>query len=223
MTNEDEEIEDVELWPCKRCRATPSMVPTPSKIYPFQVECSCGLVGSNYAHPAEAAKSWKRFHGAEPQKSEPEPEPEPEREAFEDVVLWPCKGCGATPSLQKGQRHPDYLYVVRCKCGMGSCSYHAAADAARNWNLFFGGEPQKSEPEPGPTLDGVEHPSHYTSHPSGVECIEITEHLSFCRGNAIKYLWRAGSKDEVVEDLQKARWYISREIERLERAGATQS
>lgn len=63
--------------------------------------------------------------------------------------------------------------------------------------------------------DNVNHPKHYTSHPSGVECIEITEHLNFCIGNAIKYLWRAGLKGEQVEDLRKARWYIDREISRI--------
>ena len=62
--------------------------------------------------------------------------------------------------------------------------------------------------------DPVNHPKHYTEHPSGVECIEITEHMNFCVGNAIKYLWRAGLKGEQVEDLRKARWYIDREIEK---------
>ena len=61
----------------------------------------------------------------------------------------------------------------------------------------------------------VNHPKHYTEHPSGVECIEITEHMNFCVGNAIKYLWRAGLKGEQVEDLRKARWYIDREIARI--------
>ena len=63
--------------------------------------------------------------------------------------------------------------------------------------------------------DAVNHPSHYTEHPSGIECIEVTEHLSFCVGNAIKYLWRADLKhDDAIEDLKKAAWYINREIER---------
>ena len=63
--------------------------------------------------------------------------------------------------------------------------------------------------------DPVNHPSHYTEHPSGIECIEVTEHLSFCVGNAIKYLWRADLKhDDAIEDLKKAAWYINREIER---------
>jgi len=63
----------------------------------------------------------------------------------------------------------------------------------------------------------INHPPHYTSHPSGVECIQITQHLNFCIGNAVKYLWRAGLKGEAVEDLKKAAWYISCEINRLER------
>lgn len=64
-------------------------------------------------------------------------------------------------------------------------------------------------------MDNVNHPIHYTDHPSGVECIEITEHMNFCLGNAIKYIWRAGLKGEAVEDLEKAVWYIKREIERV--------
>lgn len=63
--------------------------------------------------------------------------------------------------------------------------------------------------------DPVNHPKHYTAHPSGVECIQVTEHMNFCRGNAIKYVWRAGEKGNEVEDLKKARWYIDREIKRL--------
>lgn len=64
--------------------------------------------------------------------------------------------------------------------------------------------------------DPVNHPSHYTSHPSGVECITITEHYGFNIGNAIKYLWRAGLKSsDPIEDLKKAAWYVNREIERL--------
>ena len=63
--------------------------------------------------------------------------------------------------------------------------------------------------------DPVNHPKHYTEHPSGIECIEITEHMNFCVGNAIKYLWRAGLKGEQIEDLRKARWYIDREIARI--------
>lgn len=59
------------------------------------------------------------------------------------------------------------------------------------------------------------NPNHYKSHPSKVECIQITEHMNFCRGNAIKYIWRAGEKNDEIEDLEKAKWYIEREIQRL--------
>ena len=77
--------------------------------------------------------------------------------------------------------------------------------------------------------DNVNHPSHYNSHPSGVECITITEHMNFNIGNAVKYLWRAGLKhgpsmaatealarhEQSLEDLKKAAWYVNREIARL--------
>jgi Protein of unknwon function (DUF3310) len=61
----------------------------------------------------------------------------------------------------------------------------------------------------------VNHPQHYNDHPSGVECITIVEHFNFNIGNAIKYLWRHAIKGNALEDLQKARWYVDREISRL--------
>lgn len=61
------------------------------------------------------------------------------------------------------------------------------------------------------------NPEHYKSHPSGIECIQVTEHMTFCIGNAIKYLWRAGLKGDRLEDLEKAKWYIEREISRTKR------
>lgn len=60
--------------------------------------------------------------------------------------------------------------------------------------------------------DPVNHPKHYTTHPSGIECIDVVEHMGFNLGNAVKYIWRADLKGNVLEDLQKARWYIDREI-----------
>lgn len=76
-----------------------------------------------------------------------------------------------------------------------------------------------------PMEDKVNRPSHYTGHPSGIECIDITEHYDFCVGNAIKYLWRAGLKKEAgvsdkekeIEDLKKAAYYIDRKIKQLEK------
>ena len=69
----------------------------------------------------------------------------------------------------------------------------------------------------------VNHPSYYCSHPSGIECIEIARHYCFDIGNAIKYLFRAGlkqdadktDKEKEIEDLQKAIWYINDRIEQL--------
>jgi len=63
-----------------------------------------------------------------------------------------------------------------------------------------------------PKADMVNHPPHYTSHPSGVECIQITEHMGFNLGNALKYIWRADLKGSAVEDLEKAVFYINREL-----------
>lgn len=70
--------------------------------------------------------------------------------------------------------------------------------------------------------DPVNHPPHYTSHPSGVEVIEITEHMNFCMGNAVKYILRADHKGNPIEDLRKAAWYIEREVmKRLKAMEAT--
>lgn len=83
-------------------------------------------------------------------------------------------------------------------------------------------ENAKEEPKPQvvstmPKGDPVSHPSHYTD--GKIEVIDFIEdkRLNFHRGNAVKYVCRAGKKDpgKEIEDLEKARWYIDREIERL--------
>lgn len=61
--------------------------------------------------------------------------------------------------------------------------------------------------------DLVNRPKHYTSHPSGVECIQVTEGLGFCLGSMVKYLWRSGLKGATKQDFQKARWYLKREYD----------
>lgn len=66
--------------------------------------------------------------------------------------------------------------------------------------------------------DSVNHPSHYTQYP--VEVIELTRHMSFDRGNAVKYIARAGFKggpEKELEDLKKARWYIDDDIKQVEK------
>ena len=73
-------------------------------------------------------------------------------------------------------------------------------------------------------MSNVEHPQHYNSHPSGIECIEIARHMDFNLGNVLKYIWRHGKKrsetnpdqlSNAIEDLEKASWYLNDEIEML--------
>ena len=70
-------------------------------------------------------------------------------------------------------------------------------------------------------IEHVNHPTHYNSHPSGVECIDVVEHMNFNCGNVIKYLWRAGLKDITpsLRDIKKAQFYMNREVARLEKLG----
>ena len=84
---------------------------------------------------------------------------------------------------------------------------HRVSGAAKKDNRPDDGEDKKDDP--------VNHPRHYTSDASGVECIDVVEHRTFNIGNALKYLWRAGRKGDLIEDLQKAQWYVAREIQRL--------
>jgi len=65
--------------------------------------------------------------------------------------------------------------------------------------------------------DNINNPKHYTAHPSGIECIQVTEHMGFCLGNAMKYIWRADLKHDAIEDLEKAIWYLRREISKRTR------
>ena len=82
--------------------------------------------------------------------------------------------------------------------------------ASEKMNIEVIAKPKKAKPK----ADMVNHPPHYTSHPSGVECIQITEHMGFNLGNALKYIWRADLKGSAVEDLEKAIFYINRELEK---------
>jgi hypothetical protein len=69
--------------------------------------------------------------------------------------------------------------------------------------------------------DAVHHPDHYNLHPSGVECIDVVQHMGFCLGNAMKYVWRADLKGKAVEDLKKAIFYIEQEIKRRQMVTTT--
>jgi hypothetical protein len=68
--------------------------------------------------------------------------------------------------------------------------------------------------------DPIKHPNHYTSHPSGIEPIEICAYETFYRGNILKYVMRAPYKGSELQDLKKARQYLDWEISRVEEADA---
>ena len=71
--------------------------------------------------------------------------------------------------------------------------------------------------------DMVNHPPHYTNSPAKcecgkmIECIQVTRHMSFNLGNVVKYVWRSGDKGKQLEDLEKARWYLDDEINKLKK------
>lgn len=102
--------------------------------------------------------------------------------------------------------------------------YHIRLSHSQREYWVFEKEIEAEDAIAGPVEDVVNHPRHYTSDPSGVECITITRHRNFNIGNAIKYLWRAGlkvmlgedAKKKQIEDLKKAVFYINDEIGRLE-------
>lgn len=95
-----------------------------------------------------------------------------------------------------------YLYCVE----HGPYNSLTCPSCAENMN-----KPQKAH---NVINDPVNHPKHYTDHPSGVECIQITEHMGFNLGNALKYIWRCDLKKDAIEDLEKAKWYIERELKK---------
>jgi len=118
---------------------------------------------------------------------------------------------------QCAEKLDDGDTVVRDHDG---CYYHydCYKDGGRT---LFGMNPYtyKDEDMPNPsTADPVNHPSHYTSHPSGIECIQVTEHMGFNLGNALKYIWRCDLKKDATEDLKKAIWYIERELQKRGKA-----
>ena len=73
-------------------------------------------------------------------------------------------------------------------------------------------------PEVAP-YEAVDHPLHYNLHPAGIECIDVIEEFPHNIGASIKYLWRAGLKpgSDLLQDLEKAQWYVEREIQRIQR------
>jgi len=69
--------------------------------------------------------------------------------------------------------------------------------------------------------EAVKHPQHYGGADNTYEAIKVIDawELGFHLGNTVKYVSRAGKKGDAVEDLEKAAWYLAREIERRKKAG----
>src|SRR6185436_5413661 len=130
-----------------------------------------------------------------------------------------------TKRAQVGQQiiiqHPASLYERKALVKAVHDDYVAAVLAGEllstevcinhsDYLLDGPGKPETTKPK-----EAVDHPKQYNSHPSGVECIDIIEHMHFNVGSAIKYLWRAEFKGEHLQDMKKAAWYCQREYERL--------
>lgn len=111
--------------------------------------------------------------------------------------------------------HPDHYVNKRCELDYAHAGMHKAGVLRWISHISFEDHMKQVEEEHGPfddEVDMVNHPPHYRGHPSGVECIQITEHMGFCLSNAMKYIWRADLKNDAIEDLEKAAFYLDREI-----------
>ena len=108
------------------------------------------------------------------------------------------------------------IRVVHEPCNVGQM-YAFVVDGRMSWHTAYEQEIKSvfktlDEVLQTAVIDPVNHPKHYTSHPSGVECIQITEHMGFNLGNALKYIWRADLKGDAIEDMKKAVFYLNREL-----------
>lgn len=120
---------------------------------------------------------------------------------------WVTKEIEMTPAeqLEAGQKNNTEVMTASVSAPSGVSNPEGKVTITK---------PKKTKLSSASSHDPVNHPKHYTEHPSGVECIQITEHMGFNLGNALKYIWRADLKNNAIEDLQKAVWYINREIEK---------
>lgn len=107
-------------------------------------------------------------------------------------------------------------YEWACSLSIGHEGPHVGYTGGKiPWNYPGDWTDEGVIPKPADTTpDLVDRPSHYTSHPSAVECIEITEWLGFNLGNAFKYLFRRNTKGDLKTNLEKALWYLNREQRR---------
>ncbi|WP_044871995.1 DUF3310 domain-containing protein [Pseudomonas sp. LFM046] len=133
-------------------------------------------------------------------------------------ALCPCHVC-AGEAISYTYMAPDsttvWLFGVQCRHNhcqrLQDFPNEAAACAAWNRQQTEASQPSDLGEK---ALDLVNHPPHYTGHPSGIECIQVAEHLPFCLGNAFKYLFRRNAKNAASENIEKAIWYVNRHAER---------
>lgn len=112
-------------------------------------------------------------------------------------------------NVAKGRSTPQECRSLGQQAGeLGAMESESASGSASTRSGSVG----KRDNSPLP-FDAV-NPRHYRQHKSGIECIQITEHMGFNLGNAVKYIWRADLKNDAIEDLRKAKWYIDRELMR---------
>jgi Protein of unknwon function (DUF3310) len=102
------------------------------------------------------------------------------------------------------------------RAGPSHISPTGGPDPLRDLRRLAQGPAHTPEAVPEAPAEDAINPNHYRKHPSGIECIEVTRHMNFNVGNAIKYLWRYMDKGDAVENLKKAQWYIDDEIRRLQ-------
>lgn len=127
--------------------------------------------------------------------------------------LLPCCKCGSEAiGYDYAISGSEFRNGVKCRhrdCQSveGAKTPEAAHEA---WNAI---QREDLDEQPDAATDMVNHPPHYTGHPSGVECIEVAEHLPFCLGNAFKYLFRRDAKGNPLENIEKAIWYVNRHNE----------
>lgn len=125
----------------------------------------------------------------------------------------PCAGCRAPVDTMQ----PEVAVFRR---GNGATEYYHEACWLTGWytGIPFKGDPWPEEVGHGAS-DPVNNPSHYRWLPNGIEVIDITESFNFLLGNVLKYVMRADHKGRPLEDLEKAAWYLAREIANRKNSG----
>jgi len=182
----------------------------------FFVTCtSCSLDGPFHPTRTLAIDGWNDLWERKQVKEALTETKNPREESIIQMAIEPCRVCH---SINTSYSRVNDLHVIRCNNCLTTLKGLFQDEVTREWNKPSAQREATSAAAATPDKAPVSpiNPGHYRSHPSGVECIEITRHMNFNIGNAIKYLWRHGQKANAVEDLKKARWYLDDEIKRLE-------